>query len=304
MAMSLDKFQSKLKSISEHNGVPYGRAFQLFKDEDKHNLEILRFSGYISLSDAFKCFFLETVELMNTQHRLKIPTSLPEFYGFFVARLVHSFQSLCGAERIAMRGYPYQAYTLLRNTFDNLQLTSATIQKFTDFYSIEGIERGKPVELKFTVALRKKTENKVRRLMSGEQSGLTQATIDELENWDELFDYEVHGARLWLATEAHGWLRGSEALPVLPKFKERSFVFFMNRFCEVGWMAHRLVPLFQPFVEAFGNKWSEKWRVLDECFIEFIDSLVSDSGKKAITGAAILEFVRAKFPFNENSTFY
>jgi hypothetical protein len=156
--------------------------------------------------------------------------------------MTHSFQSLCGGERLAVKGYPYHAYTLLRNTFDNVQLAAAALQNVTDFYSIEGIDPGKPFEPRAALKLRKNTEHAVRRWMSGDRSGLSQATIDELAQWDALFDYEVHGARLSRA-DTQGWLKGVEPLPALPVFKEQAFGMFMNRFCEIGWMTHRLVPL-------------------------------------------------------------
>lgn len=302
MTMNLEEFKSKLSSISEHNGILYGRASKLFASEERHHNEILRYDGYLSLSDAFKCFFLESAELANMQLPLKTPNSLPEFYGLFVARLVHSFQSLCGAERLAMGGYPYHAYTLLRNTFDNLQLTSAAMQKITDFYSIEGLERGKPFDPKFTLTLRKKTEKKVRRWMSGESSGLPQETIDELRKFDEMFDLEVHGARLWLANKSGDWLGGMEALSILPEFNEHSFELFISGFCIVGWITHRLVPMFQLSIDAFGEKWIEKWCVLDCCFMEIVNAPTKEGKRKEI-GAAIVEYVNAKHPLNENSIY-
>ena len=213
MALSPEEFVKRLDVISENDGVPYGRAHLLFDEEEKHQKAILKYKGYLALSDAFKCFFLETVELVNIVCRPKITAPLSEFYALFVPRLAHNFQSLCGAERVAICGYPYHAYTLLRNTFDNLVLTSAALQKITDFYSVEGVVPGKPFDVAAVKKLRKGTEFEVRRKMTGSDSGLTQETKDELAKWDDLFDYEVHGARLSLAS-AQGWMKGKEALPI------------------------------------------------------------------------------------------
>ncbi len=44
-------------------------------------------------------------------------------------------------------GYPYHAYTLLLNAFDNLVLTSAALKKVTDFYSIEGVTLDESFEI-------------------------------------------------------------------------------------------------------------------------------------------------------------
>lgn len=300
MALSPEEFVKRLDAISESDGVPYGRAHLLFDAEQKHQQAILQYKGYLALSDAFKCFFLETVELINTVRRPKVTAPLSEFYGMFVPRLAHDFQSLCGAERVAICGYPYHAYTLLRNTFDNLVLTSAALQKVTDFYSIEGVTPGKPPDIAAVKKLHKDTEFEVRKKMTGSDSGLTQETRDELSKWDALFDFEVHGARLSLAG-AQGWMKGQESLPVLPRFEEMQFAMFVNRYCEVGWMVHRLTPALQPPGVPLPAAWMEKWRVLDDPFEITVHSLTQQLGKKI--GAAIVELVKAKFPFNEQSTF-
>lgn len=300
MALTTEEFIKRLDAISESDGVPYGRAYLLFDEEKKYQQAVLQYKGYLALSDAFKCFFLETVELVNTVCLPKVTTPLSEFYGIFVPRLVHGFQSLCGAERVAILGYPYHAYTLLRNTFDNLVLTSAALQKSTDFYSIEGVTPGKLPDIAAVRKLRKETEFKVRRKMMGSDSGLTQETRDELSKWDALFDIEVHGARLSLAS-AQRWMKGQEALPVLPRFDERHFAMFLNRYCEVGWMVHRLTPTIQPPDVPLPAAWMEKWRVLDDSFEIAVHSLTQQLGKKI--GAAIVELAKAKFPFNEKSAF-
>lgn len=300
MAIRPEDFIKRLDAISEHDGVPYGRAHLLFDEEEKHGQAVLQYKGYLALSDAFKCFFLETVEGVNVECRPKIKAPLSEFYALFVPRLSHGFQSLCGAERVAIRGYPYHGYTLIRNVFDNIVLTSAALQKFVDFYSIEGVEPGKPVDPDAVRKLRKSTEFAARRKMTGDQSGLSQQTLAELTKWDALFDYETHGARLSL-TQAMGWMKKTAPLPVLPKFDESAFAMFMNRFCEVGWMVHRLVPAVQPPGIPLSNGWKEKWRVIDESFEISVESLTKQLGKNI--GAAIVEFVKAKFPFNEQSSF-
>lgn len=133
MKISPEAFQERLEAILEHDGIPYGRAHLLFDKEQEHAQAVLQYKGYLALSDAFKCFFLEAIELLITECRPKIVSPLSEFYSLFLPRLTHGFQSLCGAERVAIRGYPYHAYTLLRNTFDNLALTSAALQRKLTF---------------------------------------------------------------------------------------------------------------------------------------------------------------------------
>jgi len=300
MSIPIKEFEKRLESISEYKGIPYGRAYMLFDAEGAHEKACLRYKGYLALSDAFKCLFLETVELINTECQPKVTNPLSESYALFVPRLVHSFKSLCGSERLAIKGYPYHAYTILRNTFDNLVLLSAALQGMTDFYSIEGIKVGQEFDPRSSKKLRKNVEFEVRRLMTGSKSGLDQATIKELEQWDALFDYEVHGARLSLA-DTQLWMRGQTPLPVLPEFQEDAFAIFMNRYCEIAWLTHRLLPLLQPQEGPLGPPWGEKWNIIDESFETMVNSLTRELGK--IIGKAFVEFVKKKFPFNAKSVF-
>lgn len=298
--MSPGEFQKRLDAISEHNGVPYGRAHSLFDSEEEYSHAALQYKGYLALTDGFKCLYLETVETLNTECRPKITAPLSEHYAIFVPRVAHSFQSLCGAERVALCGYPLHAYTLLRNTFDNVVLTSAAVQKITDFYSIEGVGPGKAPDLASIRKIRKKAEFEVRAKMTGDQSGLSTTTIAELAKWDALFDMEVHGARLSLAW-AQDWMKGKAPLPVLPAFVEQQFSMFVNRYCEIGWMVLRLLPLIQPQQAPFPPPWQEKWKILDDSFEIMVSSLTEQCGKPI--GAAIVELVKAKFPFDERTAF-
>jgi len=76
---------------------------------------------------------------------------------------------------------------------------------------------------------------------------------------------------------------------------------FMNRFCEVGWMLHRIVPMLQPPDAALSAAWVDKWQILDESFEQAVHSLTEQCGKAI--GAAIVELVKSKFPFAGKSVF-
>lgn len=300
MPYTPEEIVERLYSISERDGVPYADIELLYREEQAYKDAIQQYKGYLALSDAFKCFFLESVHLSNTYTRPRIKTPLSEFYALFIPRLVHSFRSLCASEKVATSGYPHQGYTLLRNVFDDTVLTSAALQKVTDFYSIEGIAPGSKFDIDEVKKLRKATEFEVRRYMTGSSSGLSQATRDELQHWDSLFDFEVHGARLSLSS-SKDWLAGISPLPVVPEFNEMQFALFMNRYLEIGWMVHRLIPLMQPPGLPFIEGWPEKWLVIDESFQSSTAALTEELGKKI--GEAIVEFVIKKFPFNSASTF-
>lgn len=300
MTDKIEETQKRLYAISEHKGVPYGRVHHVFNAEEAYRQSVLKYRGFLTLSDAFKSFFLETVEIVDIalQSELKTPSSF--IYLLFVTHLTHSFQSLCGAERIATSGYPFQGYTVLRNVFDDLVLVSAALQQITDFNSIHGIDPGKELQPDEARKLRKKTDWFVREIMTGKNSGFSQQIQDELKQWNDLFDFETHGGHL-SRTRALGWLKNLGPLHVLPTFDELACTMFINRFCEIGWMAHRLIPATQPPDITFSNEWKNKWRIVDDAFEGMANSLTQELGKPI--GAAIVAFVKAKFPFDEHSTF-
>lgn len=291
------ELESKLATLFIHEGMPFGLAHYLFEAEDAHARNTLKYKGFLVHADAAKCFFLETVGTLNRNER-RVPPS--QDYVVFLPRIVQCFQSLYASERTALRGYPFHSYTLLRNTLDNVLLLAAVLQGITDFDSIEGIEHEKAFDPRTARELRKRTERSVREVMTGEKSGLTLKTVQELSRWDAMFDYEVHGARLSLS-HTKDWLAGSAPLPVLPVFNEKAFAMFMNRYYEVGWMIHRVIPAMQPPGVALSDDWCEKWRALDESFFLFVDSLTSECGLRI--GAAVCELVSKKFPFSDKSTF-
>ena len=170
MAISPEDFVKRLQSISNDGGSAYGALRSLAKEEGNHAEAALGLKGYLALSQAFQSFFLETVYLVNWESRQKVKATLSEFYPLFLARLVHSVHTLRAAQISATQGYPLQGYTLLRNTFDTLILQSAAVQKFTDFYSIEGVTPGSELNHRDARKLRKRTEFDVRNRFQGSRT--------------------------------------------------------------------------------------------------------------------------------------
>ena len=76
---------------------------------------------------------------------------------------------------------------------------------------------------------------------------------------------------------------------------------YMNRFCEVSWMFHRLTPLLQTPGVLLSDMWVEKWNVIDQSFEQTVESLTKQLGKGI--GIAIAELVKTKFPFTGRSVF-
>ena len=90
-------------------------------------------------------------------------------------------------------------------------------------------------------------------------------------------------------------------MAIVPIFDETSFGLFVNRYNEVGWMLHRLLPLVQPPGILFSDEWKADWRVIDDGFREVIAAM-SVELKKPV-GDAVIEFVDTKFPFKPDTPF-
>ena len=298
--ITVQEFQKRLKEISVYNGVPYGRVYNLFDAEGQHAQKCLQYKGYLALSDAFKSFFLETIESINKVFSTKPYPNIPENYLLFAPHIVNDFRIICGSERLAIKGYPFQACVLLRNAFDNLVLISAALQNIIDFASIEGVKAGLKANLAESKRRRINTEFEVRKQMTGAESGLSEKTICQLSKINESFDLEVHGGLLSL-TESTEWMKGGGTLKVLPEFTETPFAMFINRYYEAAWMLHRLLPLIQPEGVSFGGPWNTKWEVIDESFMISEDELTVKACKEF--GDAVVQFLIKKFPFNQHSRF-
>ena len=136
--------------------------------------------------------------------------------------------------------------------------------------------------------------------MDGKDSGLSADTLNQLKALDDLYDAETHGARVSLSQSTE-WLKGKEPLAITPMFSELKVTLFINRWQEVAWMAHRLLPLVQPAGIRLAPEWAAKWEALDESFETSVMSITKQLGKPI--GAAFCEFIHTKFPFTSKSVF-
>ena len=77
-------------------------------------------------------------------------------------------------------------------------MTAAACEGLITFLEIEGLEGitgGEFADQSEIRRRRKRTERRVQLIMTGAESGLSEATITALRQWDDLFDLETHGGR-------------------------------------------------------------------------------------------------------------
>lgn len=298
-------FEKRLRSITEQCGD--GTIGMLHRAEAAHMDGVnQKLSGFVALSNAFAATSLDTFQRLNTEAIGKVKTPLSEHYPLLLPRLLHACTVVRASFVTASSGYPMQAYTSLRNTFDDNVMTSAAVQKITTFYDIEGLDlghqpkAGEEPDMKAVGARRRKNEFEVAKVMQGEASGLSDVARADLRKLNFLFDFETHGARLSLA-RAMNWMKGAGTLDLAPEFDAARFAMFMNRYCEVAWMTHRMLPLLQPPEAPLSEQWRNRWSALDESFQLTVEAL-SEGGKKTV-GKSLVEFVTSKFPFDAGNTF-
>ena len=97
------------------------------------------------------------------------------------------------------------------------------------------------------------------------------------------------------------FMKSQRPLHVLPKFVPETYALFMNRFTEVAWTVHRLLPAIQPLEAPMPKEWAERWTLVDESFEIAVPALSKDLGKKV--GDAYADFVKMKFPFTPSMVF-
>ncbi len=285
--MDVPKFMKTLREIT--NDAVMERI--LLAEQTFHSSAI-NMHGFVALSRAFKSLVLDTVNLSPTW---KESTSLSQVHAWLLPRMAGSFHTVCGAERAAMWGYPGPAFALLRNVFDSTVVSSAVAQGFATFMEAEGLFEGEPLDPRKLSRRRKDCEFAINARMVGKDSGLSEVARRELGKLNQLYDFETHGQRM-TATTTMSWLKGQDGLHFLPRYEEMNYAVFVNRFSEVTWMLHRLLPLVWPAEVAANEDWCRRWGTLDQCFRQTVESLTVDL-KKAV-GHAIVEFVDSKFPFN------
>jgi hypothetical protein len=259
-----------------------------------------RFRGFMSISEAFLVLHFEVPSLVNRFILQRLGSDgrgASPSYGVGLMRHAIDCRTLRAARLLFLQGYPFEGVALLRPVFDAALVRSAIVQGLTTVEAAEGvadISAGRPIDPDAVRRARIKEEKRIDRLMVGEESGLQPRTQEELAKWEGLLHAEIHGARLSLAMGLD-FLKGKTALTFGPTRGDDQAAMLLNRWCEVAWMIHRLMPTLQLVGYPFPEDWRNKWRVLDESFVPIVQSLSTQLGKPI--GDAMVDFVHAKFPF-------
>ena len=304
--MDVGEWQKRLEDNFSIDGVVGGNLLAIIEREKAYgDYFINKFHGQSLLLDSFQSFFIETLRAAPEWiNRNGWPVECPSYsvvYGSFLV----IFRSIRACENTFLRGYPFDAYALLRDVKDRAIFLGGVANKITTLSALLGLKAGNQMTQENWNDFRKEAEREERKVLNRmlrNESGIPPDIIDELRQWEYLFNTEVHGSKLTFASELGDWLRGLDPiLHIGPVPKDASMAVYMNRIVEIGWMIVRLLPYLQPVENAFGQRWREKQLVLDDSFKYAVAGL-GELGKKI--AEAFTYFIDFKYSFPVNFHYF
>lgn len=255
--------------------------------------------GYLVLSNSFQTFLYDSLVACLDQYRKPNATSAAPYQPTFLLDCLTLFRSWRAADSLLYRGYPFDAYSLLRDMLDRTIFLGAWALGLSTYQALNGTaalkEAARLDRDEVGDRMRKAREGEQRRLlklMIGTESGLDSDTILWLRRWRSLYNLQVHGSRLASASEFGDWLRGKEPLSIGPLPKDDSITIYINSAPEICWMILRILPFLQLSPDAFGTSWAKRWTVLDESF-DVYQAAFEALGKPM--GTAVRRFIERRF---------
>lgn len=283
------------------NGVIGGLLQGVHEAEDHAGNQLVEeFPGHRALLESFLAFFVETLDIVGRKVIINGWPKDAENYIVVWACYSTLFRRFRACELLSRKGYPLDAYSLMRDIKDRAFSLAGVAHNITTFPTIIGAVESPPPAtrneyLKKRTKVRKDVEQKVTRFLIGRNSGLPEKIIEDLALWDEFFHHEVHGGALSLMTDVAA-LAHRDAPNTGPTLDRGAYAMYMNRSVEIGWLLLRLLPYLQVAENSFGDGWHAKRAILDESFRCMLE-LLSTLGKKSIS-ASLIVLVDQKFIFS------
>jgi hypothetical protein len=298
--MTVEEWQKQLTDTFIVNGLIGGNLLRVFGAEDNAGSYLVKtFRGQNILFDSFQSFFIDTLTIANQQivangwpkDRQNYPVCLVYFSNLF--RRVRACEILYG------KGYPLDAYALMRDIKDRAFMLAGVAHNMVTFSGMIGAT-GTPVTdpneyKKQTTRNRKDAEQRITNGLMGKTSGLSADVQEDLKRWDDAFHYEMHGGSVSLSQELMEISKGK--IPQIgPSVIKDAYVMYINRSSELGWMIMRLLPFLQASEDAFGKDWRDKRQVLDDSFRYMLEGF-SNLGKRL--GVSFITMVDTKLAFKK-----
>jgi hypothetical protein len=307
-AAKIREWQQKLEATFSHGGVVGGKylANAIAAEQETGSWFMEKFLGHRVLTDSFMEFFGETLHGQWTFNNSKGWPQNVSFYAPCLIMYVIVYRSIRSSEVLAANGYSLAAYAVQRGIKDQLMLLCAAANGFAHFDELsgwKGLGGGAWTEEQKAQAIkeRQKSESKIKQRIMGKKSDLTVESQKQLENWDRLFNWEVHRALFSQTRAAQKLLLERDlALSLGPPLDDLAASMFLNRSMELNWIGLRLMPYMRRPETPATDEWTSKWNLLDESFHFMFDGF-NELGKKI--APAYYEMLEAKFKFGPATYF-
>jgi hypothetical protein len=301
-------WQNKLLAVFSYNGAPGGPLLaNAVETENETGTAFLdKYYGHRVLTDSFLEFFGETLFAQWAYNNSKgWPQNEPHYVPCLILYLT-VYRSIRSSEVLSANGYALRAYAEQRSIKDQLMILGAAASgyaQFDELFGWDGME-GKEwneVQKAQVIKRRQKVESKVKERTIGKKSGLTLETKTQLENWDRLFNLEVHRAHFSYMRALHRLFVDRELSFALgPVTDDLSAAMFLNRSMELNWIALRLIPYLRRSETPSSDDWNMKWNLLEDSFKFMFDGF-NELGKKI--APAYYEMLQTKFKFDPDTYF-
>jgi hypothetical protein len=297
--MTVAQWQRRLADTFTVDGLIGGSLRNVHSAEDDVGNHIVKtYIGQNVLFDSFQGFFIETLTIASRRIADNgWPTDRPN-YPVALVFFSNLFRRCRACEVLFLKGYPLDAYALMRDVKDRLFMLAGVANNLITFSGIIGapdVPASNPEYKRKIIRNRKNAEHRISRGLIGANSGLSTEVQADLQLWDDLFHVEVHGGGLSLVGELLGLSEGK--IPEIgPTSIAQSYLMYINRSTELGWMIVRLLPFLQASENAFGSDWSHKYQVLDESF-RYMATGLGSLGKPF--GPSFITMIDSKFAFNQ-----
>lgn len=267
--------------------------FDVFEEQSETTFRD-KFNGHCTLHNSFLEFFGETLagnaKVLSTEGWPKDRPSYPAF----VIKCLGLLRKFRAAELTAARGYPVEAYAMLRGVRDEAFALAAVALGYANLPTLmKHVSIGDDSkEARKAHAAKQSLEKEIHSQLIGEKSGLPQPVRATLQHWDRLFNQEVHGSRLSFVLELDKWLGPNKVVPFVlgPQPTDDMWALYMNRTSELAWLVVRLMPFLLLSEGSLGATWSSRWELLDRSHRFLVKGLDKDISRH------FEEFLDTKFP--------
>ena len=304
--LSASEWEKRLSETFAVNGTIGVDLESVLVDEaDIGQFLLEKFHGQNVLLSSFQSFFLDTLRMADAKIASDgWPKDLPH-YTLAIAVLSNLFRRFRACEILFVRGYPLDAYALMRDIKDRAIMLAGIASNRTTFAEAFGAKEDLTPDQegygKATTENRKKASNRLSAEFIGKSSGLSLDVQHDLKRWDNLFHLEVHNAFLSFTHDINAIYREGKLPALGPTRVVEAYAIYMNRRAEIGWMIVRLLPFLQLSEGTFGAEWLHKQQVLDDSFRYMAEGLAG-LGKRI--GHSFIAMMDKKFRFKKSFHYF